>query len=51
MKNKKKKKKVIFISSVGGHLTQLLELKKINKVYSALGGIDDKESFVEFIFS
>ena len=29
MKNKKKKKKVIFISSVGGHLTQLLELKKI----------------------
>ena len=24
-----KKKKVMFISSVGGHLTQLLELKKI----------------------
>lgn len=28
-----------------------IELKKINKVYSVLGGIDDKESFVEFIFS
>ena len=30
---------------------RLQTLKKINKVYSALGGIDDKESFVEFIFS
>lgn len=30
------KKRVIFISSVGGHLTQLLELKKIFKDYEYL---------------
>ena len=30
---KNKKKKVMFISSVGGHLTQLLELKKIYNNY------------------
>lgn len=31
---KNKKKKVMFISSVGGHLTQLLELKKIFNDYN-----------------
>lgn len=30
---KQKQKKVLFISSVGGHLTQMLELKKIFKDY------------------
>lgn len=33
MKKKNKKKKVMFISSVGGHLTQLLQLKSIYDNY------------------
>lgn len=32
-KNKEKKKRVMFISSVGGHLTQMLQLKKIFNDY------------------
>lgn len=32
--SKKKQKKVMFISSVGGHLTQMLELKKIFNNYN-----------------
>lgn len=37
MKNKKgKKKKVIFVSSIGGHLTQMLQLKSIFNDYNYL---------------
>ena len=31
-----KKKKVLFVSSIGGHLTQLLELKPLFKDYNYL---------------